>query len=65
MESLVSNVASTEAIISNDLEESVINFSRLQTDTRYLDNSFQDLTPLEPVGILGFLFPTSGNFSPF
>lgn len=47
METLLSNVATSESILTN--EESIVNFDKLPTDSRYLSNSFVALSPVEPV----------------
>ena len=49
MENLVSNVVTSESILTNDGEESILNYDKLSTDTRFLANPYVSLTPLEPV----------------
>ena len=49
METLLSNVATSESILTNENDECVVNFEKLPTDSRYLSNNFVALSPVEPV----------------
>ena len=49
MDTLLSNVATSESILTNESDDCVVNFEKLPTDSRYLSNNFIALSPVEPV----------------
>ena len=51
LESMISLVAPTEGLISEDDGSSIINFDRLSTDTRFLENNYFTLFPTEPIQV--------------
>lgn len=51
MDALMASVVTTDDVITNEFDNSLINFEKLSTDTRFLSNDFVDIVPLEPVSL--------------